>query len=85
MMSITASSDTKIGKQDMQIKSLEKMEEIVAKNKALFWDGWTVVNSYPSEKGSSSSNGAYVKGTWHLQRRYVPSNAGWEIPDKFVG
>lgn len=69
----------------MQIKTLEKMETIVAKNKSLYWDGWTVVNSYPSEKGRTSKFGAYIKGKWHLQKRFVPTINGWDIPDKFVG
>jgi hypothetical protein len=68
----------------MQIKSLEKMEKIVSNNKILQWDGWTVVNSYPSEKGRTSQHGAFVDNKWHLQRRYVPSENGWDIPDKFV-
>jgi hypothetical protein len=68
----------------MQIKSLTQMEEIVLKNKSLFWDGWTVISSYPSEKAKTSPQGAFVKGKWHLQRRFVPSSNGWEIPDKFV-
>jgi hypothetical protein len=69
----------------MQIKSLEQMEQIVSKNRSLFWDGWTVVNSYPSEKGRTSKLGAYVKGRWHLQNRFTPTENGWDIPDKFVG
>ena len=66
----------------MTINSLEQMEVIVSKNKSLFWDGWTVVNSYPSEKGRTSAQGAFVNGKWHLQRRFTPSQIGWEIPDK---
>lgn len=69
----------------MQIKSLEKMEEIVKKNKSLQWDGWTVVSSYPSDKGRTSKFGAYINGKWHLQARYTPSKNGWDIPDKLVG
>jgi hypothetical protein len=68
----------------MQIKSLEKMETIVKNNKFLIWDGWTVVNSYPSEKGRTSPQGAFVNNKWHLQRRFTPSQNGWDIPDKFV-
>lgn len=79
-----AFSDTK-ERNNMQIKTLEKMEAIVSNNKNLFWDGWTVINSYPSERGRTSSQGAFVKGKWHLQRRFTPSQNGWEIPDKFVG
>jgi hypothetical protein len=69
----------------MQIKSLEKMESIVAKNKALSWDGWTVISSYPSDKGRTSKFGAYVNGKWHIQTCFVPSNNGWDIPDKLIG
>lgn len=69
----------------MQIKSLEKMESIVSKNKYLSWDGWTVINSYQSEKGRTSPLGAFIKGKWHIQNRFVPSSNGWEIPDKFIG
>jgi hypothetical protein len=83
IMSNTAFSDTN-RKNKMQIKSLEQMETIVKSNKALMWDGWTVVNSYPSEKGRTAPQGAFVDGKWHLQRRFVPSKSGWDIPDKFV-
>ena len=69
----------------MNIKSLEKMEEIVSKNKSLFWDGWTVVNSYVSDKARTSNQGAFRNGQWHLQKRFEPTTLGWDIPDKFVG
>lgn len=68
-----------------QIKSLKEMEKIVSRNRSLRWDGWTVVNSYPSDKGRTSKFGAYVNGVWHLQRRFVPTMNGWDIPDRFVG
>lgn len=68
----------------MIINTLEQMESIVASNKTLSWDGWTVVNSYPSEKGRTSKNGALVKSKWHIQSRFVPDRNGWNIPSKFV-
>jgi len=68
----------------MIINSLEKMEKIVEKAKYLYWDGWTVVSSYPSKKGSTSRYGAYRDGEWHLQRRFEPSGAGWDIPERFA-
>ena len=68
----------------MQIKSLEQMETIVNNNRSLSWDGWTVVNSYPSEKGRTATQGAFVDNKWHIQRRFIPSTNGWDIPDKFV-
>jgi hypothetical protein len=67
----------------MTITSLEKMEKIVEKAKYLHWDGWTVVSSYPSRKGSTSKYGAYIKNEWHIQRRFEPGESGWEIPERF--
>jgi hypothetical protein len=66
------------------IRSVEEMEKIVSQNKFLFWDGWTVVNSFPSDKARTSKYGAYVNGKWHLQKRFVPTSKGWDIPDKLV-
>jgi hypothetical protein len=68
----------------MMITSLEKMEEIVAKNKSLFWDGWTVVNSFQSDKARTSKMGVYRKGRWYIQKRFEPGKNGWNIPDNFV-
>lgn len=68
----------------MLINSLEKMERIVENNKALSWDGWTVVENSFKENGVMSKDGAYVNGRWIVQRRYEASASGWEIPDKFM-
>jgi hypothetical protein len=68
----------------MIISSLEKMESIVKQSKYLLWDGWTVISSYPSKKGSTSKYGAYVDGEWHLQRRFDPEEKGWDIPERFL-
>jgi hypothetical protein len=68
----------------MIIDSLEKMEKVVEKAKYLFWDGWTVVSSYPSKKGSTSKYGAYKDGEWHVQRRFEPNASGWDIPERFM-
>ena len=69
----------------MLVSSLEQMEKIVNKNKDLFWDGWTVVHSYQSDKARTSRYGALVNGKWHLQRRIEPTEAGWELPNRFAG
>jgi hypothetical protein len=68
----------------MNVKSLEQMETIVSKNKDLSWDGWTVVHTYKSEKGSTSNRGRFIDGKWNIQTLFVPNNTGWEIPDKYV-
>lgn len=68
----------------MVVTTVEKMEEIVSGNKALSWDGWTVVHSYLSDKARTSKYGAIVSGKWYMQKRIAPTSSGWEIPDKFV-
>ena len=68
----------------MTITSLEKMEKIVEKSKYLYWDGWDVISSYPSKKASTSKYGAYRNGEWQMQRRFRPSESGWDIPERFV-
>lgn len=68
----------------MNIKSLEKMENLVSKNRFLSWDGWNVVELYPSEKGLTSVHGAYQNGKWNLKKVFSLSETGWDIPDKYV-
>lgn len=68
----------------MNVKSLKKMEQIVAKNHQLSWDGWTVLHSIKNPAGWSSPSGVFVKGKWYIQNRYEPTINGWEIPDKLV-
>lgn len=68
----------------MIITSLEKMEKLVEKAKYLRWDGWTVISSYPSKKASTSKYGAFVDGQWHIQRRFEPTEKGWDIPERFL-
>lgn len=68
----------------MQITSLDKMEEIVSKNRDLYWDGWTVVNRYRSKNASTSKDGVYVNQTWLIDKRFEPNRNGWDIPERFV-
>lgn len=68
----------------MNIKSLEQMEEIVNSNKNLFWDGWSVVNRYRSEKGRTSKYGAYIDGKWYMTRRFNLDRNGWNIPESMI-
>lgn len=68
----------------MLVSSLEKMEEIVKKNRELKWDGWDVVHFYPSEKARTSKFGARISGKWCLVRRFVLAENGWEISNKVV-
>jgi hypothetical protein len=69
----------------MLINSLEKMEQIVENNKALSWDGWTVIENRFKENGRIATDGVYLNGKWIVQKRFELSTNGWEIPSKFVG
>lgn len=69
----------------MNIKSLEKMEAIVAKNNNLYWDGWNVVSILPNKTGWSKPDGIFIKGKWYTKRVYEITETGWEIPSKLVG
>lgn len=68
----------------MKVKSLEEMESIVSKNNSLFWDGWTVVNKYKSDKAKTSKYGMYIDNIWYMTKRFEPNRDGWDIPERFV-
>jgi hypothetical protein len=68
----------------MIVKTLEEMESIVAKNRSLVWDGWTVVNRYKSDKAKTSKYGIYFKGNWYMTKRFEPNRDGWHIPEGLV-
>ena len=59
----------------MQIKSLEKMEEIVKKNNSLFWDGWTVVVELDQD-GYYSQDGVFNQGKWVTHKRFELNGDG---------
>ena len=63
---------------------LDIMEQIVSNNKFLSWDGWTVVETVPSEKAFYSKFGVYKNSKWQMKKEFIPSIKGWEIPDKYV-
>ena len=68
----------------MNILSLDKMEEIVATNKFLSWDGWTVLEAKADDAAWMKTNAAFINGKWNRVNRYEPSETGWNIPDRFV-
>jgi hypothetical protein len=69
----------------MNVTSLETMEDLVANNNSLDWDGWTVVSRQKNDAAWMKPNGVFVKGKWYNQTRYEPTEAGWTIPSKLVG
>lgn len=68
----------------MIVTDLEQMENIVSKNKNLYWDGWVVVNRYKSDKAKTSKYGIYFKNDWYMSKRFEPSRNGWDIPERLV-
>lgn len=69
----------------MIVKSLSKMEKIVANNSNLSWVGWDVVDRKRSEAGRTAVNGVRVNGVWYVQRIYAVNRNGWDIPHKYRG
>jgi hypothetical protein len=68
----------------MLISSLEKMEQIVLKNKSLSWEGWNVVELTKSNSGMFKPDGAFVNGSWYIKNIFSVDRDGWRIPNKFV-
>lgn len=68
----------------MYVTSLEQMEKIVAEDKSLYWDGWTVVSTRFNPVGWRKPNGVLIKGKWYTATRYEPTERGWEVPKKMV-
>lgn len=68
----------------MKIKTVEQMEKIVSENKSLFWDGWSVINKYKSDKARTSKYGKFINGSWYMTRRFDPTAEGWDIPERLI-
>lgn len=68
----------------MKITSLEEMESIVSKNNSLFWDGWTVVSKYKSDKAKTSKYGIFINNSWYMTKRFEPDRNGWDIPERLI-
>ena len=68
----------------MKIKTVEQMENIVKNNNSLFWDGWSVINKYKSDKARTSKYGKFINGTWYMTKRFEPNIDGWDIPERFI-
>lgn len=68
----------------MKIVSLDRMEEIVHKNKSLSWEGWTVLDTNKNPAAWARSNGVFKNNSWHNQVRYELNENGWDLPSKFV-
>jgi hypothetical protein len=69
----------------MLVKSLEQMEKIVDSAEDLRWDGWDVVSIKPTDSGLMSKDAIQIDGKWYIQKRFILTTNGWEIPNKIVG
>jgi hypothetical protein len=67
----------------MQIKSLAKMEKVVANLSHVKWDGWDLLVYQRNNAGWLKQNGAFKDGKWHVVTRIVPEREGWEVPDSW--
>lgn len=68
----------------MLIKSLNEMEQIVENNKALSWDGWTVIESRVSQTAWMQPNAIFKNNKWFIINRFEVNHDGWNIPSKLV-
>ena len=54
------------------VNSLSTMESIVNKHRQLSWNGWTVVETFPSEKAYYSKFGVYKNNKWQMKKEFIP-------------
>ena len=69
---------------EMTITSLEKMEEIVEKNNALSWEGWTVLVAKLSPTAWMKADARFIDGKWYRIEKIEPGPLGWDISSSFV-
>lgn len=67
----------------MVVKDLAVMENIVAKNNNLKWDGWNVLELKKSNLGRTDVNGIRINNEWFIKREFTVTRNGWDIPNKY--
>ncbi len=70
---------------NIMIKSLEKMEEIVKNFQELSWIGWDVVELKKSPTAMTKVNGIFINGNWYIKTVFKVSSNGWTLPAKYLG
>lgn len=68
----------------MVITNLEYAEKMVSKHDDLMWDGWTIVQFTPNTAAELKPQGRRINGVWGFIKEYVPTEIGWEVPNKYV-
>jgi hypothetical protein len=69
---------------NMLVKSLEKMEDIVSKNKSLSWDGWNVVELIKNPSAAYKNNGVRINKVWYIKNIFTVDHDGWKVPNKYT-
>ena len=67
----------------MVVKDLAVMENIVAKNNNLKWNGWNVLELKKSNLGRTDANGIRINDEWFIKREFTVTRNGWDIPNKY--
>lgn len=70
----------------MLIKNLHDMENIVASNNSLRWEGWDIINLIEDDLAEYSVDGCFdrVTGRWYKKSIYSITENGWEIPESVI-
>jgi hypothetical protein len=70
----------------MLISDIHVMEEIVANNENLHWDGWNVVHVVEDDSAQYDNAGYYNRDNakWYRKKSYSPDGIGWDIPDAVI-
>jgi hypothetical protein len=69
---------------NMLIRSLEKMEIIVSKNKSLSWDGWNVVELVKNPSAAYKNNGVRIDKVWYIKNIFTIEHDGWKVPNRYA-
>lgn len=68
----------------VNISDYDLAHDVVAKNKNLFWDGWTIVEFKNNPDAVTYKNGMFRNGKWGATKRFEPTRDGWKVPKRYV-
>jgi len=68
----------------MLVKSLEKMEDIVSKNKSLSWEGWNLVELINKPSAAYKQNSVMFNKVWYIKNIFTVDHYGWKVPKKYT-
>lgn len=65
--------------------TLRQAERLEAKNKNMFWDGWTLVVVNERKDGYQDKNGIFFNGKWSVQHRIRLNKKGqFNVPRRYL-